>query len=84
MFLCNFLIHAKARRREILMIVYDTLDALFEGWRTEVDEQTKGQIKKTQIGKKLFVVNWGEFSTDFSSIMRQPSTNKSTRKPSSK
>ena len=47
------LVHAKARRREVFMVVSDSFDAFLEGGRTEVDQQAERHLEEADIGGEL-------------------------------
>ncbi len=49
----GILVHAKPRSREILMIIDDPLDALFEARCAEINQNTYRQVEQAKVGHNL-------------------------------
>jgi hypothetical protein len=51
------LVHAKARRREVQVVVHNAPQALFERRAAEVHDQPKGLSRQSKIGQKLLAMH---------------------------
>lgn len=46
----RMLVHTKTRSHEGLRAVDDALAAVFECWRTEIDQKAQGKVEKPEVG----------------------------------
>ena len=56
-----YLVYAKLRRCLWWQVVDNALEPFLEGGCAKIDEEADGQVHQSQIGQKLFAMNWGQF-----------------------
>ena len=59
------LVHAKARSREVTMLINDALDAFFESGRTKIDQESQRQPHQPEVCQQLLGMNGREMLDGF-------------------